>query len=116
MKRMIKFDSSSLSYLDMEVPEHTREAIENYLVYGFQPGGFLTSVLTGDLYRAIQTADTANRRMLWAISKWIMDNAPCGSWGSPESFTAWVADTDGRRSRFCTEIEQQYIAEVLSKP
>ena len=115
MKRMIKFDSSSLGYMGMEVPDHTQEAIVNYLIHGLQPGGFLTAILTGDVYRATQTADTANRRMLWAICKWVMDNAPCGSWGSPEAFTAWLGDTDGCRSRFSTEIEQEYITEVLSK-
>jgi hypothetical protein len=37
------------------------EALENYLMHGFMPGGFLTSVLANDLYLAVGRADHWNK-------------------------------------------------------
>jgi len=39
--------------------------------------------------RALTTADTGNRQMLWVIGQWIMQNAPEGSWGNYENVKAW---------------------------
>ena len=55
---MIKV-KSQLGDMGMEIPSHTLEALELYLIHGYHPGGFLSSVLAGDFFRAVSTADTA---------------------------------------------------------
>ncbi len=116
MTKMMRFDTEQSRYMGMEIPVHTQEALENYFMHGFSPGGFLTAVLVGDLYRAVNTADTANRRMLWAISHWVMVSAPDGSWGSYELVEDWCADKNGRRTAYVTEVEKDHIIQVLSTP
>lgn len=83
-----------------QVPEHTQQALENYFIHGYQPGGFLTACLSGDLYRAVSTADTINRQALWHIVRWIMNHAPEGSWGSDEAMRGWTADRHGCRTLY----------------
>ena len=116
MDKMLDFDTKMLSYVGMEIPDHTQEALEHYLLRGYEPGGFLTSMLAGDLYRAISVADTVNRQMMWAIGRWIINNAPRGSWGSYDSVSAWCDDADGRRTAYATEVERTHIVRVLSTP
>jgi hypothetical protein len=38
----------SLFNNNRSIPEHTRESLMNYFVYGYQPGGFVTAVLAGN--------------------------------------------------------------------
>ena len=102
-----EWDDYTVTYTGQEIPPHTQSALENYLIRGYQPGGFLTACLTGDLYRAVQSADTANRSNLWAIVRWIMNYAPEGSWGSAEAMRAWTADKGGRRSQYREQCEKR---------
>ena len=95
------------------VPPHTREALEDYLIKGWAPGGFLTAMLTGDLYRAVSCADSANRQMLWAIGRWIVICAPPGSWGSEQNVQDWCNDKNGIRTRYAKPIEQSFIVKTL---
>jgi hypothetical protein len=110
MAKLIDFDSKddyAVAYSGQEVPKHTREALEHYLIHGYQPGGFLTACLTNDLYRAVSVADTANRQMIWAIVRWIMNSAPEGSWGSAEAVTDWILDRQGRRAQYREQCEKR---------
>lgn len=103
-------------HMGMTVPDHTQETLEHYLLRGFEPGGFITSMLAMDMPRALGTADTANRQMMWTIGRWIIENAPAGSWGSYENVRNWIQDVDGHRTAFATKVEKDYIVRVLSKP
>lgn len=110
MKRLIDFDMQddiALAYTGQAVPRHTQEALENYLILGYRPGGFLTACLTGQLFPAVQSADTANRSMLYAIVLWIMHHAPEGSWGSHKNMQAWIDDRDGCRTRYREQCEKR---------
>lgn len=113
VRTMIDFDTSELSFMGMQVPQHTQEAITGYLINGWKPGGFLTAVLAGDLFRAVNVADTANRQMLWAISKVIMNNLPEGCWGSYDKVHEWSTDKDGIRTEYVTDLEKSYIWQTL---
>jgi len=107
--QLVDFDlrnDMAVAYTGQTVPEHTQEALENYLIQGYQPGGFLTACLTGDLFRAVQSADNANRQMLWCIVLWIMHNAPEGSWGSDQAMQAWIADRNGCRTQYREQCEK----------
>jgi hypothetical protein len=102
-------------HMGMEVPVHTQETIKNYLLYGFEPGGFVTSMLALDMERALTTADTGNRQMMWVIGQWIIQNAPTGSWGDYDTVRDWCVDTDGRRSRFVEQYKKQQMWESLQQ-
>lgn len=108
---MIDFDDSAknLKYMGMEIPEHTRETITNYLLRGWAPGGFVESMIARDYERALYCADTANRQMFWAIAMWINECAPALSRGSYKSIELWRDDLEGRRSNYVKEVEQEYI-------
>lgn len=110
MARLIDFnawDKYTVGYTGQEIPPHTQEALERYLINGYMPGGFLTACLSGDLFRAVQSADRANRANLWAIVHWIMIYAPEGSWGSDRATKDWVADEGGRRTKYREQRERE---------
>lgn len=92
--------SGQLGWMGITLPGHTQETLEGYLLRGWEPGGFVTSMLAMDMERALTTADTANRQAIWVIGQWIMNNAPDGSWGSYELVDAWCKDINGRRAKW----------------
>jgi len=113
LDKMIEFDTSDLGNMGMEVPMHTQEAITGYLIRGWKPGGFLTAMLAGDLFRAVDSADTANRQMMWAISRFITTSLPVGSWGDYESVHNWSTDKNNIRTEYVTDLEKNYIWQTL---
>lgn len=102
-----------LRYMGMEIPQHTKETLDNYFIRGWMPGGFCEAMLAKDYDRAITIADTANRQMFWAIATWIRDNAPERSWGSYEAVQDWTRDKDGRRSIFANKAEKDFTWRTL---
>ena len=97
------------------VPEHTQEALENYLMNGWEPGGFLSAMLAMDMERALYNADVANKKCLWEIGRWICEYAPRGSYGNYDLIKAWCRDENGARTDFTNYIEKEYIAKVLKE-
>jgi hypothetical protein len=97
--------NTSNNYLD--------EALENYLMYGYEPGGFLTSVLANDLYLAVGRADHWNRDRLLEIVNEVLFRMPSISYGSYAAVKDWCKDRDGRRSAYATQKEKEYTWRVL---
>lgn len=101
MSKLVDFNTEDdLKHMDLGLPIHTCETIENYLVRGYQPGGFVTAMLAKDYERALCIADTANRQRFWNIATWIKDRAPEGSWGSYDAVEHWCRDQDGCRTKW----------------
>ena len=96
------------------------EALENYLMRGFQPGGFLTSVLehysvlANDLFRAVGRADSWNKDNLPRIVTEINRCMPVTSYGDYQYVKDWLADKDGRRSYYVKHMEEQRMWDKLS--
>lgn len=103
-----------LRMVGMDIPEHTRSALENYLLRGWAPGGFVESMLAHDHERAFACADTANRQMIWAIWRWISESSPPRCHGSYEAVGMWRDDVGGRRTDYVREIEQRAMWQKLS--
>ena len=115
---MIDFDGEvyeNLKYMGMQIPEHTQQSLNHYLLHGFNPGGFVSAMLAGDLERALYCADTGNRQMFWAIDMWIRERAPAGSWGSYEAIDVWCLDQNGQRTAYRNEVEKQAVWKRLQK-
>ena len=74
----------------LDVPTHTIEALENYWTHGYAPGGFLSSLLCGDVYYAIRRADPWNKTALGHVVEYIIHKAPPGSYGSEELYQDWI--------------------------
>ena len=74
-----------------------QEAIFGYLVYGWEPGGFLTAVLANDLYRAATVADIANVDHLAYVAKFVVYALPQASYGNYYQVKTWLRLTDQAR-------------------
>jgi hypothetical protein len=102
-------------YIGMQIPDHAQESLSNYFLNGWEPGGFLSAMLAMDMQRALSSADTANRQVMWAIGSWIIHEAPEGSWGNYEAIEMWRNDVAGRRSKFTEKIRKKHVWNVLAK-
>lgn len=90
-----------------------QQELENYFCQGLPPGGFTTAVLAGDLFSAAMKADYWNKPNIAKIANWISNNAPSGSYGSPEHVKNWIADKDKCRSTYVTYVEQKAMWAIL---
>jgi hypothetical protein len=64
---MIDWRTKDLRNMGMELSLETQESIENYLLRGWAPGGYVESMMAHDYARAFACADTANRQTIWAL-------------------------------------------------
>ena len=72
------------------LPEHMVGAMERYMKNGVAPGGFLEAVLSNDLLEAMERADMVNRYRLYDFGQFLHQQAPRGSFGSPDRVANWV--------------------------
>jgi hypothetical protein len=114
---MIDFDDGTrnLKYMGMEIPEHTKDTVRNYLLRGWAPGGFVESMIAKDYERALYCADTANRQMFWAIAMWINECMPRHAVGSYDAIEKWRDDFNGHRTEYVKAVEQDFIWKNLSE-
>ena len=66
------------------IPELTLDALDRYVNHRLQPGGFLTAVLSNDLFGAVGKADSYNKLALTDICQYIYNEVPSNAWGSYE--------------------------------
>ena len=104
-----------LGHMGMQIPDHAQESLSNYFLNGWEPGGFLSAMLAMDMQRALSSADTANRQVMWAIGRWIVHEAPEGSWGNYEAIEMWRNDVAGRRSKFTEKIRKKQMWDILKE-
>ena len=68
----------------MTIPEHTKAAIDRYVMHRLPPGGFLTAVLTNNLVGAVTRADVHNLEALLEIVRYVYNEVPASAWGSEQ--------------------------------
>lgn len=74
------------------LPDISQEALKNYFLYALPPGGFLTSLLSGQTWvNVISHADHWNKPILGKYLEWLQEYAPRGSWGSGQAVESWLA-------------------------
>jgi hypothetical protein len=71
------------------LPEHMREGARLWLEHGKMTGRFLTAVMENDLMEAFRTADHINVENMRVWADWLYNEAPIGSYGSPEAVRLW---------------------------
>lgn len=67
-----------------------QEALFRYVVYGLQPGHFLTSVLQNRFCEAVFYADGNNRLLLLEWARWVYNELPITIWETPEKVKNWI--------------------------
>lgn len=115
-------DRMSDSFNHWHVEEDYSAPIINYLVHGFEPGSFLTSVLANDFFNAMCRSHPSNTvPALKDLSKWILNVAPRESIGSYEKVKSWLQLSDAQRRKILEECdliftEQEETWKVLNEP
>lgn len=71
------------------IPAHTMAALDRYVNLGIMPGGFLTKVLSNDLFGAVSCADSQNTLALTEVVKYIYNHVPSDAWGSYQVILDW---------------------------
>lgn len=72
------------------IPAHTKAALDRYVNDRILPGGFLTAVLSNDLFGAVGYADSQNLAALSDIVRYVYNELPSGCWGSKEAIWKWI--------------------------
>jgi hypothetical protein len=70
--------------------EQAQESICLYVAHGLHPGGFLTAVLSNDLFGAIGRADDSSLDNLQKIVRHVYNDIPGDCWGSPAKVNGWL--------------------------
>lgn len=73
-----------------DIPEHMREGISNYVMYGIPAGGFLFSLLTNKLVETFLRADGINKEKISDYVSFIYNCLPAGCWGNEEAYKEWI--------------------------
>ncbi len=99
----------------LSIPHDTKDALDDYFLRGYEPGGFITSILTNNLYGAVNSADIANRHTIYEITRWLTTNpiVPKLSWGKVELVVGWLQDEHYIRTNWVDKFEKEYIWETL---
>ena len=86
------------TFVQWDVPKEYADPFYNYLVYGYSPGGFFTSVLANDWSGAVMRSHPSNTiEALKAITGWIRDYIPSQARGSYPAVDHWCRlDSDTR--------------------
>lgn len=90
------------------------ESLENYLMHGLEPGGFLTAVLANDLFRAVDRADYWNKTNIHNIVIEIQRVMPILSYGSYDTVNKWVVNANDRRTEYADCVEKKRMMDILS--
>ena len=81
----------NISIHGMRIPEHMIGATLRYFNDHVEPGSFLQAVLEDDFMGAWRCADDKNTAAMGAWAALLYEEAPLGSYGSPENVKAWLA-------------------------
>lgn len=88
------------------------EPIYNYLVKGWSPGSFFTSVLANDFMSAVQHSHPANSiPALKKLVGWMCNNMPQESLGSYHAVEEWIKLTEDERRAILVERNLVYCKE-----
>ena len=89
-----KSKNRSLDFEGYNIPSHTQEALNNYVLNKYQPSSFLTAVLANDLMGAIGRADHWNQQYLKDICNFVYNRVPTNAWGSYYHVQKYLESTE----------------------
>jgi hypothetical protein len=75
-----------------DVPRDFADPMANYLIYGYDPGGFFTALLANDFFAAIQRSHPSNTvEALKCLVGWINDCMPPEAYSSYDVVADWTS-------------------------
>jgi hypothetical protein len=107
------------TFAKWDVPKDFADSMYNYLVHGFSPGGFFTSVLANDFHSAIARSHPSNTiNACKSLGGWILDCVPREAQGSYDAVSNWCSLPPEARRQILEECgliytEQQEIIMTL---
>lgn len=102
-----------LNFSSYDIPEHTQQEFEDYIVYGLPPGSFMYAVVSNNLLGAVSHADHWNKQCIVDIVQWLAARAPSACWGSREKVEIWLKDEDGICKEYRERLEKNKMWAVL---
>jgi hypothetical protein len=111
MIKTMNTHSKLLDFDNYRLTEQSKESLYNYFVHGLEPGGFMTCVLSNDLYGAAGRADFVNIDLLGEYARWLVNHAPYQSYGSPEAVKGWL-----NKNEYFQQFQKELVAERLAQP
>ena len=72
-----------------DIPEHMRESVIDYVIYGRPVGHFLHNLFSNDLMGTFSRADTKNRQKIEEWTLLIYNDIPKSCWGSESNVVEW---------------------------
>ena len=92
-----------------DVPQEYSQHVYDYLVNGFDPGGFYTAVLANDFMSAVIRSHPNNQiDALKVLAGWIYNTMPNTAWGSYDRVRTWLKMTDEDRRVVLEQAELIY--------
>jgi hypothetical protein len=73
-----------------EVPEHLRDGIARFVLFGVPPGRFLEALLTNDLRRAATDSTPMSFASIPNTLSFLHWNVPMECHGTPARYEAWI--------------------------
>lgn len=97
-----------IDFAGYDMADLSQQALYNYFVYGYRPGGFITAVLANDLIAAATKADNWNKELLHSYANWVFRHAPTGSYGSYDIVNGWLS-----RNHYFEEFQKAIAFDLL---
>lgn len=72
-----------------KVPEHLREGLARYVIFGIKPGSFLCAVIGNDLHGAIRYGDDDSLAGIKPIITFLYNSTPASCFGSALRRDEW---------------------------
>lgn len=83
----------------------------NYLVHGFEPGGFFSGWYANDATAILHSHPANTVEALKDLTKWMVNAMPREAWGSREKVRAWLKMESAQRRKILHECDLVYTEE-----
>ena len=100
---------NSLSH--WQVCKDFAEPAYNYLVFGYEPGGFFSGWYANDATAIIRSHPANTVDALKDLTKWMVDVMPHESWGSHDKVRAWLQMEPAQRRKILEQCDLIYTEE-----
>lgn len=88
---VMKTEDRVTEYMEnINIPEHMRPGILDYVMNGTETGHFLKALFSNDLAETFSRADGINSVMIKDYVTFMYNALPAGCWGSKETYKEWV--------------------------
>lgn len=92
------------------IPGSTLHTLDQFLIHGWPPNGFVRAVLENNLFGAFSQADEANRRAIEGIVRYVYNCFPAACYGSFEDVKGWLRCDDDTREAVLRGFRRNHVS------